>query len=487
MFPDFPQNEPLCLTNFRKICSIPHGSFHEAALIDYLEEFGKNLGCETFRDASDNLIIKKAATPGYEDRPAVILQGHTDMVCVAEPGLDFDFLTQPLKLIEKDGILKADGTTLGADDGTAVAHMMTLLMEDDYVHPALECLFTTKEEVGLLGALELDASPLTGKNLIAMDSGYETDDVTTVSCAGAWIMDLKRKSEWELFAGHPLELTICGLSGGHSALAIDKERGNAIKLMARILHDIGKEVSFHIVSISGGVKMNSIPTDATCIIALDTPENLAKAAELASALGTAITSELSGSDAGFRLSCSPYDSDAPARMLTAWATHDLIDLLFLMPNGVRSMSMDFPGLVAASSNIGVLRVTDEEITISLCIRAAEDSLRDLIGHEIQDLCAIFSFEIVEGSRFSGWKYDPHSALRAMTQEIYEEMTGKPMRIQAMHGGMEIGVFKSLMPWLDIVSVAPVAANPHSPAEYMEIDSYVRIYELLKRLLTRLAR
>jgi dipeptidase D len=475
-----PQESP-AYHYFKEICAIPHGSYKEARLADWLTDFGKSHGFETIQDASHNVIIKKPATPGYEDKPAVILQGHIDMVCVKRDGIEHNFDTDPLKLKLEGDILTAEGTTLGADDGTAACHMLALLDEDDYLHPAMECVFTTKEEVGLAGAIELDASPLKGHYMISMDSGTGRENETTVSCAGGLILQLRRAPEWEPASGTFLSLDISGLLGGHSALMIHKERGNAIKCMVRLLKAISDVTPMRIVSWEGGEKMNAIPAASHAVIAV---ENGSAACDAAAKTASAIQEELITSDPGFTFSCQAAET-AP-EMMTQASTDAFLKFFYLVPTGIRSMSIDFPGLVAASDNVGVLTMTRETIFTEICVRAAEDSLRFQLGGEIRMLADLFGFSVSVKADFSGWKFDPTSPIRKKAMALYEKKFGQPMEMSATHGGMEMGVFKSKLPDLDIVCCAPDCGNPHTPDEYLNISSLARIYEFLKDLLEELA-
>ncbi|SCJ42065.1 Cytosol non-specific dipeptidase [Anaerotruncus sp. 2789STDY5834896] len=471
----------LALRYFEDLCAIPHNSGDEAAVVSYLQQFAKEHGLWCRVDEARNVVIKKPATPGYGNSPTVMLQGHTDMVCVKLPGVEHDFAKDPLTLQLKDGVLTASGTTLGADDGTAVAHMLALLSDDSYEHPALECVFTSMEEIGLIGAMKLDTGDLQAQYLIAMDSGAGREDVTTVSCAGGLVLDIRRQPQWEPVDGGLLTLTIEGLLGGHSAMAIDRQRGNAIKLMGRILHDMAAVSPLRIASLRGGSKMNAIAADAVAVVCAEDP---AAAGAAARATAAAIKEELSASDAGFTFTCT--DGGGEQKALTAGCTAALIDLLYLLPDGVRAMSMDMPGLVVASSNVGVLTVGEDEILVRDFVRSAEDSLRDLIGGEIDRLCALLGFAVTVDAKFSGWKFDPNSRLRALATDLYQRTFARQMELNAVHGGMEIGEFKAKMPHLDIVSFAPDCGNPHTPEEYLNIQSFDNIYRFLQLLLTEIA-
>ncbi len=466
---------------FKELCSIPHGSFNTKPVADWLAAFGEARGLQVIRDEADNVVIKKPATPGYEDKPVVMFQGHTDMVCVTREGVDFDFLTQPLKLNLDGNRLTAEGTTLGADDGTAVAHMMALLDDDDYVHGPMECMFTANEEVGLLGAIAMDASVLDAAYMISMDSGNGDDNLTVVSCAGGSIMALRKTPTWTASAGTALKLNIGGLKGGHSALSIHEERANATKCLARILNTISSVTPMYIAEIAGGVKMNAIPATASATILV---ENAAAAKEAATKLAACIKNEFSTSDPGFSFSCEAAAD--PVAMLDAATTKSLIQLLLLIPTGVRSMSIDFPGLVAASNNNGVLKLTNDEIYIESCVRAAEDSVRYQIVDEIKTLCDMTGFTYSFNGEFAGWKFEPQSPIRELAMGLYEKRYGRPMKMIATHGGMEMGTFIAKLPHLQIFCCAPDCGAPHTPDEYLNIESQAEMLDYLKDILEALA-
>ncbi len=474
--------DTLAFKYFKEICAIPHGSKNERALADWLVAFGQARGFESFRDEANNVVIKKPATPGFEDKPVVMLQGHIDMVCIARPGVSFDFETEPLKLKLDGDILTAEGTTLGADDGTAVAHMLALLDEDDYNHGPIECVFTSMEEIGLIGAIKLDASPLKADYMISMDSGATREYQTTVSCAGGMFMQLRKAPVWVPAKGQALALDISNMMGGHSALAIHMERGNANQCMARILKAIAEVTPMNIAAIDGGEKANAIPAYAKAVVMV---EDLAAAKEAAEKLAAAIKVELATSDAGFTFAADAVD--APAEMLDDACTTELLRMLFLIPVGAIAQSVDFPGLVAASNNNGVLRMSKDEIFMESCVRAAEDSVRDKIAGQVRMLAEMFGFSISVSTMFSGWKFEPQSEFRDMAMAMFEEKFGRPMEIVATHGAMEMGVFKSKLPNLKIFCCSPDCGNAHTPDEYLNIRSFASTYEYLKDLVVSLAK
>lgn len=472
----------LAFKYFKDICAIPHGSRNERALADWLVEFGKARGFESYRDEANNVIIKKPATPGYEDKPVVMLQGHIDMVCIARPGVVFDFETQPLNLKLDGDILTADGTTLGADDGTAVAHMLALLDEDDYNHGPIECVFTSMEEIGLIGAIKLDASPLKADYMISMDSGATRAYQTVVSCAGGMFMQLRKAPVWVPAKGTALKLDIADMVGGHSALDIHRERGNANQYMARILKAIAEVTPMNIAAIEGGEKANAIPAYAKATVMV---EDAAAAKEAAEKMAAAIKVECSSTDPNYVFTAEI--GGEVAEMLDDACSLELLRMLFLIPVGAIVQSVDFPGLVAASNNNGYLRMSKDEIFMESCVRAAEDSVRDKIAGQVQMLAEMFGFSVGVSTKFSGWKFEPVSETRDMAMAMFEKKFGRPMEIVATHGAMEMGVFKSKLPNLKIFCCSPDCGNAHTPEEYLNIRSFAETYDYLKDLVIELGK
>lgn len=462
------------LRYFEEISAIPRGSGNEGAVADYICRFAEERGLTYHRDKVHNVIVKKPGSKGCEHLPALMLQGHTDMVCVKLPGSSHDFTKDPLQLEIKDGWLTAKDTTLGADDGMACAYMLAFLAKEDYVHPPLECVFTSMEEIGLLGAMEIDASLLTARRMINMDGGASLEHESMVSCAGGQVYNFRRTPAWEKADGEAVRLTIDGLLGGHSAAVMHLGRGNGLKLMARILAAIAAKMPLSLASFTGGAKMNAIVSEAKAVAVVPVGK-AAEAMELAKNLAEEIKAELSVSDPGFRFACEWAQAD---QVMTAEDSRALITFLQLLPNGVRAMSQEMEGLVVCSSNVGILAMDGDTIDICDCIRSSEDSLKAEISAEMETLAGLLGFEPVKGICFGGWKYDPSSKLRALCDRRFQEMFGRKMEFGATHGGLECGEFKAKIPDLDIMCVAPACKEAHTPEESMDLASFERIYNYL---------
>ncbi len=470
------------LRYFEEISAIPRGSGNEIAVARYICEFAKGLGLEATRDEANNVIVKKPASAGCENAAPVMLQGHMDMVCVKLPDCEHDFEKDPLKLKVEDGWLKAQGTTLGADNGSACAQMMALMARDDYRHPPLEFVFTSMEEIGLLGAKALDPGMISARRMLNMDSGASEEYQTVVSCAGGLVYEFKKAPVWEVAAGDALRLRISGLQGGHSAITIGEGRGNGLKLMARILHAVADKTQLQISLFEGGMKMNAIVSDAVAVITVPSGkagEALAAAREMAAA----IQEELRVSDPGFAFEAE--EVELPVKVLKAEDSAALANFLFLLPDGMRYMSREIEGLVQCSSNIGILKMSDEEIYLCDCIRTAEPSQGEQLGAEFVLLASLFGFSAVQTGGFSGWKYDPNSKLRATGMALFEKMFGRKMEIQATHGGLECGEFIGKFPDMDIMTVAPTCVGAHTTEEAMNLASFAKVMDYLVALLGEL--
>lgn len=464
------------LRYFEEISCIPRASRNEKAVAQVVYDFAKGLGLDVKMDDAYNVVVKKPASPGCEEVPPLMLQGHMDMVCVKLPGVEHDFDKDPLQLEIVDGKLKAKGTTLGADNGTACAYMMALLAKDDYVHPPLECVFTTMEEIGLMGAMALDANWISARRMINMDSGASTDNQTVVSCAGGIVLDFTKQPQWQAAQGEALKLRISGLLGGHSAITIGEGRGNALKLMARVLQEVSVAVGdLQIAWFQGGMKMNAIVSEAQATITVPVGSG-APALAAAQQAGAKIKAELAASDPGF---CFEAEAAAlPAQTLSDAESAALWQFLFLLPDGMRQMSREMPGLVHCSSNIGILTMSPEQIYLCDCVRSAEDSLGENLAAELTALAGLLGFTAKRGISFSGWKYDPASPLRALCMQVYKDMFGREMELQATHGGLECGEFKGKFPDMDIMTVAPTCDGAHTPEEYIDLVSFARTYDYL---------
>lgn len=461
---------------FEEICAIPHGSYQEKPLSDHLVRFAKAHGLAYKQYPNWNVIIYKPASLGYEDHAPVMLQAHIDMVCEKEPGCEHDFEKDPLSLYVEEGKLHARGTTLGADDGVGVAYMMSFLADDTLPHPPLECVFTVQEEVGLTGAAELAFEDLSAKRMIGLDDmGGNT---CYASSCGSQYMHLTRSypvTENEL-SGYKLEVS--GLAGGHSGVCINKERGNAIKLAARVLY--GLDCELRIGSFIGGSKDNAIPTQ--CEVIFGCAADPAILTEKAAAFEKIFYKEYAYSDPDIKISILP--ADCPV----AFSEEDsraLVEFLFVLPDGFRHKSMKIEGLTTVSQNLGRIRTEDGNVAIHCFPRSEVDTFLDQMEGEYRILGGLFGFELMCDNRAPGWRFEEKSAIRDTLFAAYHEVTGGQMTLIAEHGGLETGYISGGIPGIDIVTCGPHCEEYHTPKEWLDLASFRTIYEVLKRTLETL--
>jgi len=468
--------------HFEKICSIPHGSFNEKALSDYITQWAKGLGLETVQDELWNVIIKKPGTKGRENDEAMIIQAHTDMVCEKNMDVDFDFETQGLDIYVDGDWIKARGTTLGGDNGIAVAMAMAILEDNTLEHPPLEVVLTTVEEAGMDGAFALDASILKGTRLLNVDNSDE--GVFLTGCAGGANVKINLPIiKQDLPGGDFAAFTIFvgGLKGGHSGMDINTERANSNKLLARALR--GLKTPFYLVDIAGGSKDNAIPREAWAKVLVKPADGGTMAREIAE-LDAILKAELSTPDPDVfvRLDGKPFSS---TQVFLDETTKNLIGLLTAIPSGIAHMSIDFPGLVEASSNMGVVRIEDNKVVITNSVRSSVESRKNEICERIEYIAASFGAEGKASDGYPGWAYSPVSKLRETFKRIYFEKYGKEATILAIHAGLECGIFASKIDGLDMISFGPDMFDLHTPDERVSIASVERCYDFLKDVLKNL--
>ena len=468
---------------FEEISAIPRESRHEKAISDFLVAFAHERNLEVYQDEVYNVIIKKAASAGAEAAPAVMMQGHIDMVCDKLAGVEHDFATEGIDLIVKDGILSANGTTLGADNGVAVALMLTVLDDDTLAHPALECVFTTDEETGLVGAETLDKSQISARTMINLDS--EEEGVATVSCAGGFVATFTRPTPRMRKAGATLTLSITGLLGGHSGADIHLERGNANLLMARMVEPLLHRDDVSLVSFEGGTKDNAINRECKAQLLFADAEAANEAAAGLCHLADQIEAELAVFDPGFSFAWT-LEQGAEADVMAADDALSLARALRLAPNGVIRRNVAADGAVEVSSNIGVVRAAGEQIELLLSPRSSIASLQEDFKERLRILAEVLGFDAVFEYEYPGWSYVEHSPVRDVFCESYRELFGTELKIESIHAGLECGLFADAFEGLDAIAVGPQLADVHTPDEHMDLASFERFYVLLTDVLRRLA-
>ncbi len=466
---------------FEELCKIPHGSYNTKAISDYCVSVARSLGLEVRQDEANNVVIRKPASSGCKSNHTVMLQGHLDMVCVKDAGVDHDFEKDGLKLVVEDGFVRAQGTTLGGDDGIAVAMGLAILEDQTLVHPSLEVVFTTEEEVGMDGATVLDTSDLHADCLINLDS--EEEGHFLAGCAGG----VKAESRFEIKTcvreGLAVNLKIDGCVGGHSGAEIDKCRANAIILMGRLLNTIDKSIDFDLASISGGAKDNAIPIDAEALIVID-PADREALDEIIALFAADIHTEYQTSDPDIGISAQDA-SDGEHEVYTKHLLGRILLMLMLVPNGIQTMSAEL-NMPESSLNLGILDDSDGFVRMTWAVRSSVASLKGLMKDKLENLTQLLGGEISFNGDYPAWPFNPNGKICGMCKEIYERQTGRSSSIETMHAGLECGLLSEKMPGLDIVSMGPDLFDIHTSKEKMKIDSVERIWNLVKEVLKELA-
>jgi len=462
---------------FEDLCSIPHGSGNPDAVCRYCEEFAAARDLAFHRDGADNVIIIKPAAPGYENAEPLILQGHLDMVCVKDPDCGIDFEKDGLDLAVEGDWVYARGTTLGGDDGIAVAMIMAILDAKDLKHPRLEAVFTTDEEVGMLGASALDVSPLRGRRLLNLDGG---ENVLTVGCAGGVLANCVLPVSRTPAEGLSVSVTVDGLAGGHSGVEIDKGRGNSNRLMGRLLDELRRALPLRLTGLRGGLKDNAIPLMTEACLVID-PRDADRATAEAEAFGRLLKAEYAASDANVRVTLQKNGTyTGPA--LTPEDTEKAIALLTVFPNSVQEMSREIPGLVQTSLNLGVVTLEETELRATFCVRSNMGSQKEMLKRQLEILTGLLGGSIHFSGDYPAWEYRSDSPLRGLVARFYREQYGRKPRITAVHGGLECGILSAKLPGLDCVSLGPALQNIHTTGERMSVSSVQRLWKLLTAVL-----
>ncbi len=459
---------------FEKLSSVPHGSKNTWAATALCREFARENDLEYIEDELGNCVIKKEAYPGYEDAPAVIIQGHLDMVCEKSSDCDIDMSKEGLKLGVSGDEIFARGTTLGGDDGIAVAMALALLEDKSLPHPAIEALFTVDEEIGMIGATAFDASVLKGKMLINLDS--EDEGVFTVSCAGGVVASCTIPVSREEFKGNAYKISISGLKGGHSGAEIDRGRANADVLMGRVLNALDKEGNIRIVEVNGGLKDNAIPASSNAVVisAFDPQKTAERFQDIfAHEYVIAEDSIQINTEKAEKLLFSPMDKSSTKRIITALCT---------FPNGIQSMSLEIENLVKTSLNLGILKTEEKNVTASFCVRSSVFTEKQALTDRLQLLTESLGGSIVLEGDYPPWEYMRESRLRDVMTEVFVRMYNKEPIIEAIHAGIECGILSGKIPGLECVSIGPDIMDIHTPSERMSISSVNRVWEYLLEVL-----
>ena len=464
---------------FEQICNIPHGSKHEEQISAFLQQFGKELGYETIADEVGNVLIKKPATPGYEDRKCVILQGHMDMVCDKRPDVVHDFTKDPIRLVVDGDWLKAQGTTLGADNGIGVAAAMAVLADKSLKHGPVNCLFTVDEETGLTGAQALDKNLLQGDILINLDS--EDEGEIFIGCAGGVCNYADFRFVWDRVAGDMffMKAEISNLTGGHSGDDISKGRANANKLLNRFLCRIAQKYEFYLCEINGGSLHNAIPRDASAVFAVQSADKESVRVDF-NIFAAEVRDEYSVTEPDMRLVLQ--STDATHRCIDKQTTNGLLKSINAVFNGVFAMSQDVPGLVETSSNLASVRMNENTISITTSQRSSIESARDNVSQSVRSAFELGGAKVVTKGHYPGWKPNMNSQIMKVACEQYTALFGGEAKIKAIHAGLECGLFLEKAPHLDMISFGPTMRGVHSPDERLSISSTARFWQHLVALL-----
>ena len=461
--------------NFYNLTQIPRPSKHEDKVQDFLVQFGKNLGLETIKDEVGNVIIRKPATPGMENRKGVVLQGHMDMVPQKNNDTQHDFEKDPIVTYIDNGWVKARGTTLGADNGLGVAAAMAVLESKDIQHGPVEAFITTDEETGMTGAMGIKPGVLKGDILLNLDT--EEEGELYIGCAGGTNgnFSFTFKPAGVPAAVEAFRLTITGLKGGHSGVDIHLERGNSIKVLTRVLWEGSKHFGLRLASLEGGSLRNAIPREGSALIVIPVEFKDAFIAAVAD-LEKIIRKELSAVEPTMKIFLTP--AQKPDSLIDEVSQRNIINALYACPNGVIRMSNEMPGLVETSINIGVLKTENNMVLGQTLLRSSVDSAKLDLQNMVDAVFTMAGADITMDGEYPGWKPDPDSAILKLMLDLYKKMFGKEPMVKAIHAGLECGILGGPYPNWDMISVGPTIVSPHSPDEKTEIESVRKFWGYL---------
>ncbi len=480
---DILEKEPKLLwKHFNEIRKIPRCSKHEEKVRQYIIDFAKEHNLVAIPDEGGNVVISKRASIGYEHKPIIVLQGHLDMVCEKNSDKDFDFNNDPIELIIDDEWLTADGTSLGADNGIGIATILAILEDDSIPHGAIEGLFTVDEETGLTGAFQLNSDFLIGRTMLNLDS--EEWGAIYVGCAGGGDTNLKlpitKSTTPSDCSGIILKVT--GLRGGHSGVDIHEQRGNAIKIMDRLLLKAKDNMEFALSEISGGSKRNAIPRECYAKLCMksDEKENFKSIVDSEAAN---ILTEIKPIDPEFKISIE--DIEPPEISLENSSMMNLLYLINGLPHGVLAMNFDIPDLVETSTNLAIINAKENYIELDMSTRSSINSALESGRSTIKSIASLAGAEVTQNAPYPGWKPNLDSAILKLTKEIYKDMLGKEPDIKAIHAGLECGIIGEKFKGMDMISIGPELKYPHSPDEKVHIGTVEQFYDLVLKIMEKI--
>lgn len=466
---------------FEDIAGIPHGSGNVEQISNYLVDFAKKRGLKYRQDDSLNVIIWKDGTKGYEDSDTVIIQGHMDMVAVKTPGSNKDMEKEGLDLEVNGDYLSAKNTSLGGDDGIAVAYALAVLDSDDVAHPPIEAIFTVDEEIGLLGAASLDTSDVKGKLMLNLDS--EDEGIFTVSCAGGGTATCNLPLHKEPINAQIIELRLYDFAGGHSGMEIIKGGANANCIMGRILLNVFQNVGMRLVSINGGEKDNVIAKVSEAAIAVN-KEAVEKAKEIIENTFNEVKDEYKTTDQDAKLQTNVIEEQFMDVMSGATTLATIISLVN-MPNGIQRMNNEIEGMVQTSLNLGILRTTETNVALSYSVRSSVESEKQFLIEKLRSLTEIFGGTLEMSGEYPGWEYKADSKIREVSVKAYEELYKEEPVVEGIHAGLECGLFADKIEGLDAISFGPTMKNVHTTDEMLSISSTERTWNLITKILEML--
>lgn len=469
-------------THFATLCRIPRQSKQEDALRDHLRRWATDLGLQTLVDQAGNLVIRKPASAGREAVPSLVLQGHLDMVCQKNSQSSHDFNRDPIQPVLIDGWVQTPDTTLGADNGMGVAMILALLEDRSLPHGPLEALFTVDEEAGMGGAQGLAPGVLQSRLMLNLDT--EEWGEFYLGCAGGLDVNVSRPGQAQaLPAGHGVwRIALTGLRGGHSGVNIHEERGNAIKLLVRVLHDLQARHPLHLVSLQGGTARNALPREAFAVVALPAEHANALAASLQT-WQTLLNQELTGVETGLTLVATNASAD---QALSSQEQAIWLRTLHAAPHGVRRMSQRVPGVVETSNNLGMVELNPDGGHCNFMVRSLLDSGSQALADEIVSLWALSGTVADKSGAYPGWTPNPDSPLLALCQQVYQRAFHKASTVQVIHAGLECGIIAAKYPGMDIVSFGPTIRGAHAPGEAVEVASVARTWQLFTAIVSAIA-
>jgi dipeptidase D len=465
---------------FYEISRIPRCSKHEGKIREYVIQFAKERGLEYKVDSVGNVVIRKPATPGMENKPGVVIQGHLDMVCEKNKDTDHDFSKDPIKLVRDGEWMRADGTTLGADNGIGVAMALAALADENLEHGPLEALFTIDEETGLTGATELDPTMLEGRILLNIDS--EELGALYIGCAGGKDTEGFLPIEWEdaNASSKNVMVKITGLKGGHSGLNIHEGRGNAIKLGTRFLYKLNQQFDVRLFDVEGGSKHNAIPREFFAKFQVKESE-LNAIRNLAGEYQTMFLNELGDIEPDLKVEVEEI-SEAPSKVFSKAMQTKLIQLLYALPHGVISMSRAVEGLVQTSTNLAVVKTENDQIAILTSQRSSLMSERDDLADRHTAIFQLAGANAVQGGGYPAWTPNPNSPLLQLCKEVHQKLNGEEPEVKAIHAGLECGIIGDKFPGMDMISFGPTIEGAHSPDERVKIQDVEVIWNFVKEIL-----